>query len=643
MTQVNVQFYFLMNNLLENPPKFGTDQEEIKTVLKGSKNIIKQQTKNVSKRATNVKQIAASINSNLQNIIERESELSRCAQTLLKRKEEIEKNRENFFENHKKDVTKLDNSIRETECKLSSIEDKCTSITTRIEQIINSEKPKETTRYETAKNEDEKLDSKLSEHNGTIGEIEEINVNMETQGASAAQLIKKTKNDIQEIEDETISLQKTLRLEGIDSGKKYVELKKYEALIQNIEQKIAIANQQKVESYGKLATDLTNKQAKKIEETTNKTSLSRVVSSTKASIMNTIKEIKEQESEKNEIKAKILQRKAQAAEFKQKLSMTSSEMAKIQTEQAQFLNNILQIRSIKVDTISKLKEKVFETKDACGLAQQEIDSLSNKEKTLIQKIRAVDVKIECARADNDLLFTHDICLHQLESSLEEKARKASDKVCSLNDIYESIRRRINGAEIEETRLNGVYVTLLSRNITNATNPEVQIKQIKQQIKETKKESREMASTINFLVSKCNNLQLSIQNKKREIEREKGTTRFLMMKGEEATTRRWGQRAVDEGLPISTLIEKVCKKKTEIEQKKQRIANKRSRSFDAATKQRGTYRERMLLNDKLSIEDLIWAIQSETYVWKAESTIFAKELLLNTWKHQLDLFQHNTQM
>ena len=80
-----------MNTEFASPPKFQTDQEEIKDALQGSKVLLKEQSSNVSKRATDIQQIANLINTNFRNVIQREKELSEWAKTLLDKKQELEK------------------------------------------------------------------------------------------------------------------------------------------------------------------------------------------------------------------------------------------------------------------------------------------------------------------------------------------------------------------------------------------------------------------------------------------------------------------------------------------------------------------------------------------------------------------------
>jgi hypothetical protein len=41
--------------------------------------------------------------------------------------------------------------------------------------------------------------------------------------------------------------------------------------------------------------------------------------------------------------------------------------------------------------------------------------------------------------------------------------------------------------------------------------------------------------------------------------------------------------------------------------------------------------------RLTLADLLWAVQSEAYVWRSTQTFFANETLLDTWAYQLDLF------
>ena len=658
-----------------SPPKFQTDQSEVKDAIQDSRTVINQGNSLVRKRQSNINQLARVINLNFKQLIEREKKVTEWASSLNKRREELEELKENFQNEQKEKINEIENSIQKEETKVNQLETNISSIVSQIDKITTHDKPEYENKIQQFQKDEEKYGNLLQQYNQTIDNSVTNVTDLHNKYGEMMNSIDRTKENAQDIDQQIIRLQGQVRLQNISANTKLVELKKMNLLIENLENKINLANQENMEDYNKLSEDISNKEQniEKPDETLIK-SLNNEIR-----FMKNVKTSKEQliqelESKENEIQANILQRKAYGLDIQQKMKFTYSSTNQLKREQQQFLANTLKVRSIKVKTIADLKQKVFETRDASSVAQTEIERLSQEEKTLLQKLRAVDVKIECARADNDLLFTHDICLDQLETSLNNQLQKQSDRITSLNDIYESLKRRINGAELEATRLNNAYVSLIRQNQqTKVSQNATQIKDMKQRIKKYKRSSNELLSTINFYVSKCNNLNLSIQNKKREIEREKSTQRYLQQKVKSINTPYFvtnssdiptyqslglrtqnnpRQRAIDAESSISSLLSRICQKQTVIEKKKDHILslkkqtnyyqNKYTTSTPSWNIDLDTpvFKRRIELKDALSIEDLIWAIQSETYVWRSETTIFAKELLLNTWKYQLDLFQAN---
>ena len=656
-----------------SPPKFQTDQSEVKGAIQDSRTVISQGNSIVRKRQSDINKLANVINLNFKQLIEREKKVTEWASSLSKRREELEAMKNNFQNEQKQKISEIEILIQNEEKRVKDLETNANRINTQIDLITNKEKPEIEQKLQQFQKDEEKFGNLLSQYHETIANSDNNVTDLHNKYDEMMALIDRTKENAQNIDQQIIKLQGQVRLQNIDANTKLVELKKMNLIIENLENKINLVNEENMEHYNKLSEDISNKdQSKKPDEVTIK-SLNNEISFMKNSKTSKEQLIQELESKENEIQANILQKRAGGLDLQQKLKLTYSSTNKLKREQQLFLSNTLKVRSIKVETIADLKQKVFETRDASTVAQTEIERLAQEEKTLMQKLRAVDVKIECARADNDMLFTHDVCLDQLELGINTQMQKQSDRITSLNDIYESLKRRINGAELEATRLNNAYVSLVRQNQqTKVSENAAKIKTLKQRIKTYKRSSNDLLSTINFYISKCNNLNLSIQNKRREIEREKSTQRYLQQKFNSLNPsyytsntydiptyqrlsinrNEYRQRAIDTESSISNLISKISHKRSVIDKKRDHISSLRKQTnyyqskYTTSTPSWNTdldppfYQRKIELKDALSIEDLIWAIQSETYVWRSETTIFAKELLLNTWKYQLDLFQAN---
>ena len=148
-----------MDVQFHSPPKFTTDQSEIKGALQDSKALLKEQTTNVTKRSTDLKQLANLINSNFHNVQERTKKLTEWSKSLLDKKKEIEDLQSQFNDEHKQKLSEMDVLIQKEESKIDSLDGKITDIHDQINSLNITQKPLYERELQKIKSEEEEINA----------------------------------------------------------------------------------------------------------------------------------------------------------------------------------------------------------------------------------------------------------------------------------------------------------------------------------------------------------------------------------------------------------------------------------------------------------------------------------------------------
>lgn len=304
------------------------------------------------------------------------------------------------------------------------------------------------------------------------------------------------------------------------------------------------------------------------------------------------------------------------------------------------LDNIKQseinIKAIRAKTISELKTKSFELKKTITEERVTIDKLILQENVLNEKIREVNTKIECARADFDQIFTNELAIKRLKADESILRHKKDSKFENLEYDLSIIKQKIIDAELEAKRLN-VNCTGLHNNSSQFYDKK------SDELSEIKTDIKTLKELIHEFERRNENLNKTLSIKKKELNTRTRANLYYQMKLDNIVNK-YNRPSRD----LSPMELQVESKKQAVEERRKIVANKwtamklaasiaGAKKVDLSPSRERIRKYRKNANKHLTTEDLIWAFEAEAYVWKSDHRTFANNLLLSTWDHQLDLF------
>lgn len=625
-------------DIFGSPPKLNGDNREIKEAIQSSRTALRETTQNVNAREVNIHITAESITQMLKRVDDWEKRLAEYAEQALAKQNSLREDQEKFLSQNEAENKQLDDEIRKQEELLQGLLNNCNEIKQNLKSIEDSKLNFNKNILELNRSVND-ISTADAEHSNNITKASEKDVEFENQQESAYIEINRLKNKIETADSDIAKVQSTISDFNLKNAQNLAEITKTDFKVENLRQKIQNATSkynESIESISKSikSNDINNPKIKP-------TILQNQVTDIRNSMAKTIKSISENSSAEKIIKSNILQVKANAMTIKNNIKSINNEIENVRADHNRFLDNMVRIRTIKVNTISDIKTSLFEIQRSINENKQSLEEMAMMEARIAQRIRSTDVKIEICRADKDQIDTNEIELEKLSVMYENRDITQSSRVVALQDVYDALVNRIKGAEIEEAKLNRNFVSLVSQ---RPQEPESIEDMLYGALKKINKENRSIAKQIQKTNSQINDFKFEARKVEAAIKSKRANNPIITTKSTSPTKICYIQKE------ISNLISKVCEKKENNDYIKRRIQHKKQISHQIynSTNFRKSFLDEDLdvkmhygpsssFNEKLTLYDLIWAIQSETYVWRSENTVFAKKLLLNTWNHQIDLF------
>ncbi|EAY05072.1 hypothetical protein TVAG_191690 [Trichomonas vaginalis G3] len=622
-----------MNDIFGSPPKLNNDDREIKEAIKSSRTALRETTQNVNAREANIQITAESINQMYKRVDEWEKRLAEYADKALLKQSNLRKEQDKFYSENNHANTELDNQINELEEILNKLMNRQQEITLNLKFIEKQKKDFDQNIVELTQNVNN-VSKTGTEHSKSITKASEEHQEFEDMQQHAIIEISENKKKISDLELEISQVQATLSDFKLKDAQNTAENTKLSYKIENLKEKRNNLINKYQENVNSLTNSINKKNENEFDPKTQRISLQNQIKSIKDSMTGIIKSISEKNSDEKIMRSNILREKANSDALRANIKNINSQIDKIKEDHNRFLDNVVKIRSIKVATISEIKTALFDVNNSIRQAQMSLDEMANMESRIAQRLRSTDVKIECCRANMDQIATNEIELQRLRLVNESREDSQTARVVALQDTLDALTNRIKGAEIEEQRLNRNFISLVS---SRNPEPETKTDVLYSAVRRIKRENKCLVQQIQDVYQKINDLSFNQKKISGKIKQSRELSQLPSSKAPNPKGLCMKQHE------ISNLITKICEKKESIEYSRRKLANKQQNSYYKPTYYDYNFNNfdynytKSLFNERLTLTDLIWAMQSETYVWRSENTVFAKELLLNTWNHQLDLF------